>query len=304
MLPTEIFDDIYTIDSRLCGIPEYTCVYLVAGENSTLIETASAACVPAVLEGIEDVGIRPDDISQVVLTHVHLDHAGGAGALLSAMPNARIFVHPRGVKHLVDPSMLIESAERYLGREVLTMLGKPEPLPAHKVRALADGELIRINADRELFVMFAPGHANHHVCLLDREDSAVFTGDAAGMKLAGMSTPLPTTGSPDFDLEKASETILRLLSLGPTTLLFSHFGPTTRDADRVLTSYLTELEEWRQSIVAALKARETRDETLQRITEHFELSRIPLPKDVLLRSIQMNIEGYVSYLQRRRPNMT
>jgi len=299
-LATKIFEDIYMIDSGLLGIPGYTCSYLAVGEKCTLIETASTSCTPTILREIREIGIESTDISQIVLTHIHLDHAGGAGSLSQVLRNARVLVHPSGVKHLIAPSVLLESARRFIGDRGVNMYGRIRPIPAHKVVGLADGEVIKIGKDRDLVVMFAPGHASHQICLLDRKNGTVFTGDAVGVKLSEMPTPMPATGSPDFDLDMATKTLRRIRCLKPKGLLFTHFGPATDEVDRIITDYSTTLKRWKRTIAAALTANKPPKDLLREIVEHFRLNNVPLPKEVLVQSIRMNIQGYACYLRRKR----
>jgi len=300
ILVTKIFEDIYMIDSGLLGIPRYTCCYLVVGDKCTLIETASSSCTSTILREIRAIGIKPTDVSQIVLTHIHLDHAGGAGSLSQVLRNARVLVHPSGVKHLTDPSSLLESARRFIGDRVVDVYGRTTPIPARKVRGLVDGEAIKVDKDRSFDVMFAPGHASHQICLVDRKNGVIFTGDAVGVKLNGMPTPMPATGSPDFDLEMATKTLRRIRCLRPKGLLFTHFGPATDEVDRIIADYSAILKRWKRTIAAALTADRPLEDLVREIVKHFALSNVPLPREVLLQSIRMNVQGYICYLKKKR----
>lgn len=299
ILATKIFEDVYMIDSGLLGIPRYTCCYLVVGDRCTLIEAASTSCASTVLREIRAIGIKPTDVSQIVLTHIHLDHAGGAGSLSQVLRNARVLVHPSGVKHLIDPSSLLESARRFIGDRVVDVYGRITPIPARKVCGLVDGEAIKVDKDRSLVVMFAPGHAGHQICLVDRKNGAVFTGDAAGVKLNGMSAPMPATGSPDFDLNMATRTLRRIRCLRPKALLFTHFGPAIDEVDRIIVDYSTILKRWKRTIAAALTTDRPLEDLAREIVEHFALSNVPLPREVLLQSIRVNAQGYACYLKKK-----
>ena len=288
------------IDSGLLGISRYTCCYLAVGDKCTLIETASTSCTSTVLREIRAIGVKLTDVCQIVLTHIHLDHAGGAGSLSQVLRNARVLVHPGGVKHLTDPSSLLESAKRFIGDRVVDVYGRTAPIPAHKIRGLVDGEAIKVDKDRSLVVMFAPGHASHQICLVDRKNDAVFTGDAVGVKLNGMSAPMPATGSPDFDLDMATRTLRRIRCLRPKGLLFTHFGPAIDEVDRIIVDYSTILKRWERTIAAGLTTDRPLEDLVREIAEHSVMSDVPLPKEVLQQSIRMNVQGYICYLKKKR----
>jgi glyoxylase-like metal-dependent hydrolase (beta-lactamase superfamily II) len=171
------------VDTRMAGFEELNSVYVVASEQPTLVETGPGSDEPVVCAALADLGIGPDDLAHVVVTHVHMDHAGGAGALLERFPTATLWVHERGARHVVDPSRLIASTARTYGEERMrSFFGETRPCPAERVRAIADGDRIDLG-DRALEVISTPGHASHHVALLDTTSGAMFTGEAIGSHL-------------------------------------------------------------------------------------------------------------------------
>ena len=214
----------FVIDHHFQGSGELIASFLLPGADGlTLVESGPASTLPRLLEGIRAAGFDPADLRRVVLTHVHLDHAGGAGSLLRHAPLARVHVHPAGVPHLVDPTKLVRSARRVFGDAMDTLWGEVLPVPADRVAALADGEELPIGG-RVLRVLFTPGHAGHHVALHEPAAGAVFTGDVAGVRLPGSTHVRPPTPPPDVDLDLWRGSVGRIRALGPRRLYLTHFA--------------------------------------------------------------------------------
>jgi glyoxylase-like metal-dependent hydrolase (beta-lactamase superfamily II) len=206
------------------------------------------------------VGLAPEEIEVIAMTHIHLDHAGGAGFLAEACPNATIVVHEIGAPHLVDPGRLWKGTKQAVGEQI-THYVEPEPVPEHRIREIEDGDRIDLG-DHTLIAHHAPGHAPHQVVFEDPANDAVFTGDAAGLYVPKRDETEPTSPPPDFDLEQALRDIETIQSLEPETLLYSHFGPAllTDQLDR----YARRLSDWVQAVAAARN--ELDDEA---VIEHF-----------------------------------
>lgn len=219
-------DDLVLIDTGYCGTPAVIGVYLLLGERPALVETGPASTVETVLEGVRAAGLDPSELRAVAVTHIHLDHAGAAGALLRRLPHLDVYVHPIGAPHMVDPSRLITSARRLYGHDLDMLLGEPEPVPAGRVRLLEDGTQIMLGS-RRLRSLDTPGHARHHLALLDESSGDLFTGDAAGICLRGSRYVLPPTPPPELDVPTWDATLARLRALRPRRLLLTHFGPHT-----------------------------------------------------------------------------
>ncbi|MDI6771376.1 MAG: MBL fold metallo-hydrolase [bacterium] len=219
-------DDLVLIDTGYCRTPAAIGVYLLLGERPALVETGPDSTVEVVLEGVRAAGLDPSDLRAVAVTHIHLDHAGAAGALLRRLPHLDVYVHPLGAPHLVDPSRLITSARRLYGDDLDTLLGEPEPVPAGQVQLLEDGAQVMLGS-RRLRSLDTPGHARHHLALLDESSGDLFTGDAAGICLPGSRYLLPPTPPPELDVPTWDATLARLRALRPRRLLLTHFGPHT-----------------------------------------------------------------------------
>lgn len=215
---------IFVIDHRFAGSEELIASFLLPGADGlTLVESGPASTLPRLLEGIRAAGFDPADLRRVVLTHVHLDHAGGAGSLLRHAPGAVVYAHPAGVPHLVDPAKLLRSARRIYGDAMDALWGEVLPVPAERVAALADGESLPIGG-RTLRALFTPGHAGHHVAVHEPEAGVVFTGDVAGVRLPGSAYVRPPTPPPDVDLVLWRESVGRIRALAPRRLYLTHFG--------------------------------------------------------------------------------
>jgi glyoxylase-like metal-dependent hydrolase (beta-lactamase superfamily II) len=230
--------------------------YLLPQEDGrTLIETGPASCREALVAGIHAAGVSPEEIRRVFVTHIHLDHAGGVGALTDVLPNATFFAHELGVPHLVDPTRLVASARRAWGAAADPMWGPILPVPSPRIVALRGGERFPLRGG-ELSVLATPGHAKHHLAFFDSALRGVFTGDGAGVRLERSSRVRPAVPPPDLDLEQLLSSVEAMRRLEPDRVLFSHFGPSP-DGVRDLERYPAIVEEWKE--VALRAARENPD---------------------------------------------
>lgn len=234
---------VFLIDHAWGGVEGLVGSFLLPGDDGlTLVETGPASTLPTLLDGIRATGFRPADLRRVVVTHVHLDHAGGAGALLRHAPAARLHAHPAGVPHLVDPGKLLRSAARLYGDRMDELWGEVVPVPADRVDALEDGGELPIGG-RTLRVLFTPGHASHHVALHEPAGGSVFTGDVAGVRLRGSGHVRPPTPPPDVDLALWRRSVGRIRAVRPRRLYLTHFGGFD-DPDAHLDDLLSRLFFW------------------------------------------------------------
>ena len=218
------------IDTRMHGREGITGAFLVEGERRALVETGPKSSLEAVTAGLEAAGV--DTLDWIVVTHIHLDHAGAAGTLAARFPEARVAVHEVGAPHLVDPSKLWSSASRIYGDDMEKLWGGIDPIPADRIQTLSDGDKIDLGG-RSLQAIETPGHARHHHAFLDDLTGIVFTGDALGVRLSEVGVMRPATPPPEFDLEAAKASIRKLASIGATSLWLTHFGPSDEGADAV-----------------------------------------------------------------------
>ncbi len=219
-----------TIDLHFQGQPHVIAAFLVRGPaGPVLIETGPATTLPALLSGLAEHGVKPEDVRDVLVTHIHLDHAGAAGWW--AQQGARVWVHPVGAPHLVDPTRLLSSAARIYGERMDVLWGEVLPAPTDRVRVVADGQVLEVGG-LEITAIDTPGHAGHHHVY--RLDDIAFTGDAAGIRLPGerwVDLPAPP---PEFDLQAWKPTLARLRALGLREIHRTHFGAASEvDAELV-----------------------------------------------------------------------
>lgn len=221
---TEIAPGVLQIDTLLGGWQQVTAGYLITGDSPVLVETGSQTSVPALLAGLDELGVDGNGLAGVAVTHIHLDHAGGVGDVAAAFPNATIYVHERGARHLVDPTKLVSSAAMVYGDLLDSLYGRLTPTPAERVHVLADGERISVSSNRTLTTVDSPGHAKHHLALHDSDSGILFAGDAVGVRLPDLGILRPATPPPDFDLDQALTSLERFSARRPAGIALAHFG--------------------------------------------------------------------------------
>ncbi len=288
------------IDTLLGGWERVTAGYLIEGPAPVLVETGSQSSVGELLTALDDLGVAPDALAGIAVTHIHLDHAGGVGDVARAFPNARVHVHERGARHLVDPSRLVASAATVYGDLLDSLYGRLDPTPAERVHVLADGEQIRIGPDRTLTTVDSPGHAKHHLALHDSESGILFAGDAVGVRLPDAGILRPATPPPDFDLDQALASLDRFAERHPAGIALAHFG-LVPDPAEILEEAHDILRRWAE--VAETAWREDRD-IAAALDEAFggELDRVaPEQREKLetLNGIHSNAAGFRRWLDQR-----
>ncbi|GBD21592.1 Hydroxyacylglutathione hydrolase GloC [bacterium HR28] len=304
----ELGHEWYMIDLGFQGVPQVIAAYVFRGSDGvTIVDTGPSTTIPNLLAGLAELGVSDDAVYQLVLTHIHLDHGGAAGSLLQRFPRARVFVHPVGAPHLVDPSRLWASAARIYGDRMEQLWGEVRPCPKDRVVVLEDGETISLG-DRQLLALATPGHASHHHAYLDTATGYVFAGDVAGIRIGGLPFVFPPTPPPDIDLGLWRRSIERLRALRPTRLCLGHFG-TVHDCDWHFDDLLARLFLWAGWIGAQLELGADPAviaERLQALTDE-ELRLVsgestPLPAyHWASGSYRMTVDGYVRYFRLHRP---
>ena len=235
--------EVFQIDTRMAGYDGITAGYLIRGDRPCLVETGTAPSAPVIRDALAGLGIGPGDLATVVVTHIHLDHAGGAGDIAAMFPAAQIVVHQRGARHLADPSRLMASARMVYGDALERLFGVLAPVPADRIVALDDVGTVDLGGGRRLDSHYSPGHAKHHVGLVDSETGDLYVGDAAGVYLPDTGDVRPATPPPDFDHQTALASVRKFAELRPSRLLFSHYGPVDR-VDEILDRSAEEITVW------------------------------------------------------------
>jgi glyoxylase-like metal-dependent hydrolase (beta-lactamase superfamily II) len=222
---TDLGHDVFQIDTLMAGYTEITAGYLIRGDAPCLVETGTGPSAPIVRDALAQLGVGAADLATVVVTHIHLDHAGGAGDIAEMYPRAEIVVHERGARHLADPTRLMASARMVYGDALDELFGELAPTPAERIRAVAETGTIDLGGGRRLDAHYTPGHARHHVGLIDSASGDLYVGDAAGIYIPATGDMRPATPPPDFDLDVALRSLRTFADLRPARLLFSHYGP-------------------------------------------------------------------------------
>jgi glyoxylase-like metal-dependent hydrolase (beta-lactamase superfamily II) len=302
-----VADGITCIDTVLAGEPAFNAVYLIHGRSPTLVEAGPGADVPVVMEALASLGVGPGDLAHIVVTHIHVDHAGGSGALARSFPSATVWAHERGTPHLADPTRLLVSTARTYGADrMLALYGETQPVPADRLRPVADGDRIPLG-DRALDVLATPGHASHHVAFQDDRTGALFTGEAIGSHLPWADAYRPALPPPETDVELAIESIEKIRGRAPTSLLTSHFGPVA-DPDEGCDRGAERIKAWSDAVRAALEADPSatvEDVTAilrERASREFLADSgrpIDLARYDVIGSIGMNAAGLIRYWRKR-----
>ncbi|HET8553701.1 MAG TPA: MBL fold metallo-hydrolase [Rhodanobacteraceae bacterium] len=230
---------IHTIDTGFHR-PHFDAAYLIVENGrAAFIDCGTNHSRPRMMQALTDAGLTVNDVDWLILTHVHLDHAGGAGELMASLPNARLVVHPRGARHMIDPSKLWAGATAVYGEEEMRRsYGALKPIPAERVVEAPDGHEVNLPG-RILRCLDTPGHARHHNAIHDTRSGHVFSGDTFGLSYRELDSDkgpfiIPTTSPVQFDPDALHASIRRLVALDPPAIHLTHFGP-VQDVKRLAT---------------------------------------------------------------------
>lgn len=300
-------DNIYGIDLFEEGRPGRSSAYLIPGVEPILVETGSAASHETLVSALAELEVMPQDLRHIVITHVHIDHAGGVGQMMAAAPDALLHCHPRAVRHVIDPSRLEVGVRAVYGDLLDRVFGLPTPVPAERVVAQQDQTAIETQ-DRTLIFYDTPGHAKHHVCIVDDRTRGLFSGDTVGIRYTPEYTGwnfdygFPTTSPADFNPDVMLATLDRLESLGIARIYHTHYG-VTDPAVRAFEFSRRGVGAV-QSVIAASTAETPLEEVEQRLCRavaadlaaqgHAECSVAPIRLD-----IGLNSQGILAYLQKK-----
>ena len=299
-MATRIAEDVFEIDTLLGGWERVTSGYLVDGAEPVLVETGSQSSVPALLAALDDLGIAPDDLAHVVVTHIHLDHAGGVGDVARAFPQATVHVHEKGARHLVDPTRLVDSAAMVYGDLLDSLYGRLTPTEASRVNVLEDGDELVVGPGRVLTTIDSPGHAKHHLGLHDSLSGLLFVGDAVGVRLPDAGILRPATPPPDFDLDQALGSIAKFAARRPTGIALAHYG-LVPEAEAVLDEATEILTRWAEVAETAWQQGEDIAEALDAAFGGDLDGVDPAHKEKLetLNGIHSNAAGFRRWLDKR-----
>ncbi len=300
--------DVISIDTFTGGMSHVTAGFLLPGPRPALVETGPALTIDRLLASLEHLGMDRDDLATIVLTHIHLDHAGGAGDVAAAFPRAQVVVCDVGARHLHDPTRLNASARTVYGPLHDTVYGDCTPIDQDRIRAVQDGDLVDIGGGRTLEVLYTPGHAKHHIGLFDTATGAIYSGDSVGVKLPGMTTIRPATPPADFHLDAALASLERYRERDPSRLFLAHYGPVDPPA-AALDEAMLRLRLWAETAEAAWHESTELDHVAETLAARFadELDPAAVADDPdglqrleLLSGVRSNAAGLVRYFERKR----
>ena len=285
----------YLEDVRMFHQEGFGAIYLIDDERKAILETGTSWDANRILEAVKAFGLAPAEIEALVVSHIHLDHAGGAGFLLTEMPQARVYVHERGFKHLVDPSKLVASARQVLGHSEADLFGTMRPIVPDRLVSVKDEDRLELGK-HVLRFLDSPGHAPHELTILDEHNGCLYTGDAAGLYFPGDEILMPIAPAPSFDLEKNLETFRRLLSLEPRALLFSHYGP-HRHPRKAIEAMMAAYPAWSRLVRERLSSA-GEDGVLRQLYDMSCRSAKRYPREFLETRIRVSIGGLSAYHER------
>lgn len=293
--------------------PILAAIHMIVDDGRVaFIDTGSNDSLPNVLAALDKVGLGRDAVDYVILTHIHLDHAGGAGALMREFPNARLVVHPRGSRHMAEPSKLVAGVTAVYGKEyVEAVYGDILPIAAERIIDAHEGLTLQLGG-RELLMIDTPGHAKHHICIVDKKANAIFSGDMFGLSyrefdVDGRQFILPTTSPTQFDPAEMHASIDRLLSYQPSAMYLTHYAQVhdvpARGADlhRLLDRHVELVE-------AHANDRETRHAAIKQELAAYFLAELrahgcTLPEatilEILATDLELNVQGLTWWVDHR-----
>ena len=299
-----IGDDIGMIDLDFRGVPRVIAAYVLrTGDSIALVECGATRSLPYLDAGLAALGVADLPLTNLLVTHIHLDHAGAAGVLQQRHADLQLWVHQIGAKHMVDPSGLLRSATRIYGDMMDTLWGEIVPCPEERTHAVDDEQVVDLG-DRTLTAYYTPGHASHHIAWLDSRSGSLFTGDVAGVRIPPASLTLPPTPPPDIDISAWRSSIARMQAIQPARLLLTHFGPFD-DVARHLTSLDAALGEIVALIDDAQQAGQDRDALISTLRAHVQRlvadDHVPDTERqfALTTPYGMAVDGLLRYLRKR-----
>lgn len=293
-----ITENIYLIDTLAYNEEKAVACYLVkSGDKFALIDLGYASTYMNVINALLSAGIEPSNLTYIIPTHVHLDHAGATGHIANIAKKATIIAHERAQRHLVDPSKLIESAKEIFGEEKLKSFGLPLPVNAERINIVKDELELKLG-DLTLRCIYAPGHAPHQISILLIEKKALFTADAVGIVQPKLNIMIPTTPPPSFDPIQAIKTVDNLSSYEPRMLLVPHFG-VRNDPQNIFELTKLKINEWMEEIKKLVKANFKKEEILQtmlkKVKNEAKIENLP---SSAIQSVYVTVSGILNYLSK------
>ncbi len=307
MTVKQLASGLWQIDLPFLGQQEIIGSYLLAGSGEVaLMDPGPSTTIEPLLDGIREAGFAPENVTHLLATHIHLDHAGSVGSLTKRLPNAKVYAHHKGAPHLLDTSKVVASATRIYGDRMQMLWGEIEPVPQDRLQVLSDRDELMV-AGQRIEIYYAPGHAQHHVLFLNTATGDLFAGDVAGVQLPGVSYVRPPTPPPDLDLEAWISSLKLVQELNPETLYMAHFGATGP-----IEEHCAQLEQrlihWGELVLEAMRQGKEEAEIIPLFIEQTnpELQKVARHQEDAERydiatNYPMTVQGYIRYWRKQHP---
>ncbi len=302
MYPKEVGKNIFLIDLQTGGFRNLIASYVLLGNQVAVVETGPTSSIPNLLKGLEELKIEPLDVCYLAISHVHIDHGGGAGTALKSLRNAKVIVHPKGAPHLKDPTKLWSASRETLGT-VSTMFGRPEPVPGERVIVAGDGEIFDLGKGLTLEAIETPGHASHNLAYYEHLNRGLFPGDAAGAYLPVLEVLFPTT-PPPFRADIALASLHKLVKFKPEVMYFSHFGKAP-GAVKLIQDYQAQIRLWLRITQDGVSRGETSEAICEKILREDLTIQKAIPAvatDPVSRKtlVENSVEGFIEFVKHPR----
>lgn len=309
---TTLHPNRYLIDVFDLGLENRTGSYILNETKVAIIDTSASPSIPHLLEGLKSLQISPEQIDYLIVTHIHLDHAGGVGKMLEYCPNATVIVHPKGARHIMDPSRLIQGAKLVYGDKFNSLFDPIIPIEENRVLIMNDGDCLALSEQCTLTFYDTPGHANHHFSIHDSSINGVYTGDTVGVNYeAVINQPffLPSTSPNQFDPAKMLKSAQKIKELDPTYIYFGHFGGTNQ-IDLVweqLHYWIPIFVETAKNVVQSSSSLDQSilvlrlvEELYQKVLGHFPATLTEEAKKLIQLDLQVCSMGLLDYLSKQK----
>ena len=303
-------DRVFIIDDHDLGVEERTGTYVILEEQLTLVDTCASPSVPYIKEGLKELGLSLEQVKYIIVTHIHLDHAGGAGLLLEDCPNAKVVVHPKGARHLADPSRLVAGAKMVYGDKFEQLFNPVVPVPEDRLLIKTEGDQLQIGQNCILEFWDTPGHAKHHFSIIDPIGSGIFAGDTVGIRYEQLAKDghhfyLPSTSPNQFDPIAMQAAIERIRNEKFDVIYYGHYGMTSDSADA-----LAQVEEWLNIFVEEAETAKVNgvgpeqlaEELMERVKNHLKTLEIPDSHEVyeIIRlDLEVSSMGLMEYVSKK-----
>lgn len=302
----KIGENLFLIDLQTGGFKNLIASYVLKGRTAVIVETGPSSSIPNLFSGLRELDVKPEEVAYVAISHVHLDHGGGVGALLKLLPNAKVVVHPRGVPHLINPRKLWVQSKAVLGN-VTEIYGAPKPVPKDRIIGASDGMRLNVGDNVELKITETLGHASHHLSYYESVNRGVFLGDAAGIYLSQSDVVIPTS-PPPFRLDLALNSLEKLGRLNPKALYYSHFGEAS-DAVRRLQNYARQIKLWATIAKKGVENKQKPSAIKERILEEDEAMRRIAPflrvHPILMKTaVENSVQGFIDWAEKSEDKLT